>query len=136
MDVISRQTRSRIMASVRGRDTSPEIAVRSIAHGLGLRFRLQRRDLAGKPDLVFPRHVAVIFVHGCFWHHHNCHRGTVPKTRVRFWKAKLRANQARDRRAQASLKQLGWRVLTVWECELRNPKALRAKMVRFFRLPT
>lgn len=135
MDVISRETRSRIMASVRGKDTRPEIAVRSIAHRLGLRFRLHRRDLAGTPDLVFPRHMAVIFVHGCFWHHHSCYRGTLPKTRARFWKTKVQATQDRDRNSQASLRRQGWRVLTVWECETKHPEILRARIAHFFACP-
>jgi DNA mismatch endonuclease (patch repair protein) len=134
MDVISPQARSRIMASIHGRDTSPEMAVRSIAHGLGLRFRLHGRGLAGTPDLVFPRHGAVIFVHGCFWHHHSCHRGTMPKTRIKFWKTKLRATQERDRRSRASLRRQGWRVLTIWECETRHPEILRVRIARFFRM--
>jgi DNA mismatch endonuclease (patch repair protein) len=133
MDVISASTRSRVMASIRSKNTLPERSVRSVAHGLGLRFRLHRRDLAGTPDLVFPRHSTVIFVNGCFWHHHSCPRGTVPKTRAPFWKRKLDANQKRDKITRDSLRRQGWRVITIWECETKRPDILRKKLSNQFR---
>lgn len=120
--------RSAQMALVKGKDTKPELRVRRLAHRLGFRFRLHRRDLPGSPDLVFPRRRAVVFVHGCFWHRHpdpNCWRSRLPKTRREFWIPKLEANVARDGAARAALEALGWRVLIVWECET-TPRRLAA----------
>lgn len=108
------------MALVRSSDTKPERVVRKLAHGLGYRFRLRRRDLPGSPDLVFPGRRAVIFVHGCFWHRHDapgCWRSRLPKTRPEFWVPKLNGNVARDAGVEAELRERGWRVLVVWECE-------------------
>ena len=117
--------RSRNMAAIRGKNTAPELAVRRILHAMGLRFRLHRKDLPGRPDIVLPRHRTVVFVHGCFWHRHEgCSYTTTPKTRQEFWQAKFDGNVARDRRNQADLVQLSWRVLVVWECELRKPPLL------------
>ena len=127
-----RLTRSQIMARVKATDTSPELAVRSIVHSLGFRFRLHRRDLPGAPDLVFPRLRKVIFVHGCFWHGHSCARGArVPKTNREYWLAKIARNAKRDRATRAALAKSGWRVLVVWECRLNNRAALTAKLRRF-----
>ena len=110
--------RSALMARVRGKDTTPELAVRRAAHKLGYRFRLHRRDLPGTPDMVLPRLRLAVFIHGCFWHRHQgCKRCTSPKTRVEFWDAKFAANQQRDRRNEHLLRELGWRVEVVWECE-------------------
>jgi DNA mismatch endonuclease, patch repair protein len=122
------------MSAVRGKDSMPERTVRSAAHKLGLRFRLHRRDIVGTPDLVFPRHGVVIFVNGCFWHMHKCARGSIPKTRVAFWTKKLRGNVERDKAIRQSLRRVGWRVLTIWECELRNPRRLRERLRHYFRL--
>jgi DNA mismatch endonuclease (patch repair protein) len=108
------------MARVKARDTKPELRVRRLVHGLGYRFRLYRRDLPGTPDLVFAGRRAVIFMHGCFWHRHaepGCWRARLPKSRPEFWIPKLEANVARDGIARAALAALGWRVLTIWECE-------------------
>lgn len=106
------------MRAVRGRDTRPEMVVRRLAHSLGYRYRLHRRDLPGVPDLVFPARRAVIFVHGCFWHQHNCPRGArIPKTRRDYWVPKLLKNQERDARNRQRLRETGWRVLVIWECE-------------------
>ena len=118
MDTVDKKTRSRIMASVRQRDTGPEIMLRSALHRAGLRYRLHDRTLPGSPDLVFPRYNAVVFVHGCYWHSHGCYKSTVPKSRRDFWEAKFSANRERDRRKVALLRDAGWRVLTVWECVL------------------
>jgi DNA mismatch endonuclease, patch repair protein len=112
------QRRSALMARVRSKDSQPELVVRKLAHRLGYRFRLHRRDLPGTPDLVLPRFRKIIFVHGCFWHRHRgCSRTTNPKTRAAFWANKFQQNTRRDRRKQGQLKRLGWNVLVVWECE-------------------
>ncbi len=114
------------MSRVRQRDTAAELAVRSALHRMGYRFRLQRRDLPGTPDVVLPRHRVAIFVHGCFWHRHaGCPRASTPKTNVDFWLAKFAANVERDARQQAEISALGWRVVVVWECEARRPERLR-----------
>ena len=110
-----------MMASIRGRDTKPELQVRRYLHACGLRFRLVCKDLPGKPDLVLPRWRAVTFVHGCFWHGHaGCRYATVPKTRTEFWTSKIVGNAARDTRSVDALLTLGWRVFVVWECALRD----------------
>lgn len=120
------------MAGIRGRDTVPEITVRRIAHGLGFRFRLHRKDLPGRPDLVFPRYRSVVFVHGCFWHRHeNCRYAYEPKTRVGFWSEKFDRNVARDRDNIDALYALGWRVLVIWECETRKRSALEARLLDY-----
>ena len=117
------------MARIRGSDTAPELAVRRIAHRRGLRFRLHRKDLPGRPDLVFPKHRLAVFVHGCFWHRHEgCRHATTPKSRVVFWTEKFTMNIARDARQEAALKELGWRVLVIWECETRNEAAVERKL--------
>lgn len=117
-DIVDSKRRSELMAGIRGRDTVPELAVRRIAHRMGLRFRLHRKDLPGCPDLVFPKHRLVVFVHGCFWHRHQgCRYAYTPKSRVTFWTEKFAANVARDMRQEAALRTLGWQVLVIWECE-------------------
>lgn len=124
--------RSRIMRAVKSRDTGPEKAVRSLAHRMGYRFRLHRADLPGKPDLAFPGRRAVVFVHGCFWHGHDCKRGArTPKTNTEYWTAKIARNAAHDRDQLSSLKRLGWRALVVWECQLRNEPAVRSRLRHF-----
>jgi DNA mismatch endonuclease (patch repair protein) len=128
MDRLSSIQRSALMAKIRSGDTKPEISVRRVAHSLGLRFRLHRRDLPGTPDLVFPRFKTVVFVHGCFWHQHaGCRRASLPKTRVDFWRSKLKGNVARDKTATAALKGAGWRVIVIWECETKS----EARLFRF-----
>jgi DNA mismatch endonuclease (patch repair protein) len=113
--------RSALMGRISGKNTRPELVVRRTAHRLGLRFRLHRGDLPGRPDLVLPRHRSVIFVHGCFWHRHaGCSRCTTPKTRAEFWTKKFAGNVARDLRSVAALESDGWRVITIWECETRD----------------
>ena len=109
------------MRGIRGKDTKPETALRRALHAKGLRFRLHTARLPGKPDIVFPKFNAVVFVHGCFWHRHDsCRFATTPKTRTEFWKQKFDANVARDSRNQDQLVEMGWRVAIVWECGLRN----------------
>ncbi|WP_081745654.1 very short patch repair endonuclease [Bordetella petrii] len=135
MDIVAPAVRSRMMSGIRGKDTLPERIVRSCAHRLGLRFRLQDRKLPGKPDLVFSRHRTVIFVHGCFWHRHGCKLTATPKTREEFWERKFASNVARDARKRAELQELGWRVIEIWECETRDPVELKIRLARLFGLP-
>lgn len=112
------------MAAIKGSHTKPEILIRKAMHAAGLRYRLHVRDLPGKPDLVFPKYNAVIFVNGCFWHHHDCHLFKWPATRKEFWKAKIDRNVANDARAEAALLQKGWRIATIWECALKGKTRL------------
>lgn len=109
------------MSRIRGRDTSPEMKIRRGLHGLGFRFRLHEKALPGTPDLVFPRHRVVVFVHGCFWHGHGCALSKMPQTRRQFWHEKITGNAARDRKSEDVLLEAGWRVLLIWECALRGP---------------
>ena len=134
VDVHTRQQRSYNMSRIRGRNTKPELIVRSLVHQMGFRFRLHRRDLPGKPDLVLPRHRKVIFVHGCFWHRHRCRRGqVVPQTNAEFWDAKRTGNVERDRRNLRKLRRLGWKVLVLWECWTRQPETqIIPRLQRFF----
>lgn len=119
-DITNAANRSRMMSGIRGRDTQPELSVRRALHKLGLRFRLHKKDLPGKPDLVFPRYNTIVFVHGCFWHQHGCSNSPLPKSRPEFWIPKLQKNGERDERAKAALIALGWRVAIVWECSIRQ----------------
>ena len=131
-DRFSREERSEIMSRIKGRDTKPEMVVRSAVHRMGYRFRLHRRDLPGCPDIVLPRHCKVIFVHGCFWHgHRGCRRSKRPETNTVFWNRKLDANAERDRRFRRALTGMGWRVLVVWECETRDAEKLLRKLSAF-----
>jgi DNA mismatch endonuclease, patch repair protein len=120
MDVLTPAQRRLNMSRIRGRDTGPEMQLRRGLHALGVRFRLHGRELPGRPDLVFPRYHAVIFVNGCFWHGHDCHLSVVPSTRRDFWSNKIEGTRLRDERANRALEDAGWRVLTVWECSLRG----------------
>ncbi|TIV62477.1 MAG: DNA mismatch endonuclease Vsr [Mesorhizobium sp.] len=114
--------RSRRMALIRSKDTKPEMLVRRVAHGMGYRFRLHRKDLPGRPDMVFPSRRAVVLVHGCFWHGHDCPKGQRhPKTNVDYWESKITGNMARDRASLDALAAGGWRAMVVWECET-SPK--------------
>ncbi len=120
-DVMSQSTRSALMSRIRGKDTSPELAVRQLTHRLGFRFRLHRRDLPGTPDLVLPKLKKAVLVHGCFWHRHEgCKNAVLPKTRQEWWQAKLSGNVARDARNTELLASQGWDVLILWECEIRS----------------
>lgn len=131
-DKFSPAQRSWIMRQVQSRNTKPELLVRSLAHRLGYRFRLYRRDLPGTPDLVFPARAKVIFVHGCFWHGHPCRRGArLPKTNAEYWQTKIARNEKRDRQHRRALRQLGWSTLVLWECQLRDQQKLAAKLSRF-----
>lgn len=122
-DVHTTQQRSFNMSRIRGKDTKPEMIVRSLVHQMGYRFRLHRKDLPGKPDLVLPKHGKVIFVNGCFWHMHRCRYGKVaPKTNAEFWQNKRQRNVERDRRNLQSLRTSGWQALVIWECWTRAPE--------------
>jgi len=119
-DIVSPSVRSRMMAGIRGKDTKPEKIIRSGLHAQGVRFRLHVRDLPGKPDLVLPKYHAVIFVHGCFWHGHDCKIFKLPDTRRDFWGRKYERNRENDSRQNAQLRVLGWRIATIWECALKG----------------
>ncbi|WP_374358030.1 very short patch repair endonuclease [Thermomonas sp.] len=122
VDVVDKATRSRMMSGIRGKNTKPEMAVRSYLHRAGLRFRLHT-DLPGKPDLVFPKHRTVVFVHGCFWHRHKgCRFTTTPSSNSAFWQEKFRTNVLRDARAQRALRALGWKVQVIWACKVNQSK--------------
>lgn len=128
-DRLSRERRSWNMSRIRDRDTEPERLVRSALHRAGYRFRLHCRDLPGRPDIVLPRYRTVVFVHGCFWHRHcGCRLAYAPKSRTAFWQAKFRSNVERDRRNARELRLLGWKVVTVWECEADRPAAWLARL--------
>jgi DNA mismatch endonuclease (patch repair protein) len=132
VDSLSPQERSDIMARVRSKNSRPELAVRKIVFGLGYRYRLHARELPGCPDLIFTPRRKVIFVHGCFWHRHpNCALARMPKSRLEFWVPKLEGNRERDDRNKKTLVREGWKVLTIWECELDKPERLR-KIIRRF----
>jgi DNA mismatch endonuclease, patch repair protein len=124
--------RSSVMRAVGSVNTKPEMIVRRLAHALGYRYGLHRKDLAGRPDLVFSARRKVIFVHGCFWHGHNCKRGArIPRTSRAYWTKKIARNRERDVKVAQELRVNGWRVLTIWECELKNTASLGRRLVRF-----
>lgn len=132
MDSLTPEARSRLMASIRSKDTGPEMIVRRIVHGLGFRYSLHGAGLPGKPDIVLTRHGKIILVHGCFWHRHpGCALASNPKTRRAFWNRKFRSNVERDERVRKALRALGWRVLIVWECETRKADRLTRRIERF-----
>lgn len=132
MDTITKEERSEIMGRVHSKDTRPEMVVRRLVHSLGYRYRLHRKDLPGTPDMAFPGRRKVIFIHGCFWHRHEgCALARMPKSRVSFWESKLEGNKARDQRNAQLLRDAGWDVFTVWECQLRDTAALQATIVAF-----
>ena len=129
MDTISPELRSRNMAAIKCSNTKPEILVRKLLHALGFRFRLHRRDLPGRPDIVLPRYNSVVFVNGCFWHQHKgCKLAHKPASRQEYWVAKLERNVKRDQSSFSKLTQLGWQVIVVWECDLRNPDAVGRRL--------
>ena len=117
------EQRSRNMSAIKSKNTKPEIAVRKLLHSMGYRFRLHRKDLPGSPDIVLPKYKTVIFVHGCFWHRHeNCKYASTPKTREEFWQNKFKVNLKRDREIQEKIKNIGWKSVVIWECEVKNNK--------------
>lgn len=132
MDKFSPDKRSEIMRHIHGKDTGPEKKIRSTIHRMGFRYRMYVPNLPGKPDLVFPGKKRVIFVHGCFWHHHkNCKRGNFPKSRKDYWIPKLLRNQARDVKNAAKLRRLGWKVMVIWQCEISDMGKLSRRIARF-----
>lgn len=132
MDKISPERRSANMGRIRSKDTSPEIALRRLVHRLGYRFRLHRKDLPGRPDIVFPARRKIILVHGCFWHQHSgCREGRIPGSRLDYWDAKLKRNQVRDAANRTLLEEQGWKVLVVWECELKDVTTVTQTVRRF-----
>jgi len=135
-DVYPPAKRSAVMARVKGRDTGPEKIVRGLLWGLGARYRLNRKDLPGKPDIVMAGRRLVVFVHGCFWHGHDCARGArAPKSNREYWLGKIGRNRARDIETHAKLEAAGWRVETIWECELKDRAALEARLADLLRTP-
>lgn len=136
-DVFTRIKRSEIMRAVKARDTKPELRIRKALFAKGFRYRLNDRRLPGSPDLVFPKHGAVLFVHGCFWHGHDCARGRRrPKTNAAYWREKIARNKERDKRAIAALRRLGWRVKISWECDLQDAAGAATKIAGWLLLST
>ncbi|MEW2913212.1 DNA mismatch endonuclease Vsr [Leisingera sp. JC11] len=130
-DKLTPERRSANMAKIRAKNTKPEMLVRRMVHGMGYRYRLHRKDLPGKPDLVFGPRRKVIFVHGCFWHLHDCRDGRIPASRRDYWEPKLQRNAERDAEQLAALQAAGWQVLTVWECETKDLGALQSRLAEF-----
>jgi DNA mismatch endonuclease, patch repair protein len=132
MDRLTPERRSALMAKVRGKDTAPEMIVRRLLHSMGFRYRLHRRSLPGAPDIVFPSRKKVIWIHGCYWHHHGgCRLATVPKTNRKFWIAKFKKNVARDKSNANSIAALGWKSLTIWQCELKQQRTVVRRLRKF-----
>ena len=129
MDFVSKEKRSAIMRGVKGKDTKPEIRVRSLLHGMGYRFRLHRKDLPGRPDICLPKWRTVIFVHGCFWHQHgDCGAARIPDSNRGFWIEKFKRTKERDKAHREQLEASGWKVFIVWECDLADEAGLKARM--------
>lgn len=126
-DIVTPEVRSRMMSGIKGTNTRPELFIRKELHARGFRFRLHSSAVVGKPDLILPRYNATIFVHGCFWHRHNCHLFKLPETRQDFWEQKLESNRQRDERVRKTLLANEWRVLTLWECSVRGRTRLNSK---------
>ena len=136
MDIVDKETRSRMMRGIKSKDTRPELAVRSLAHRMGYRFRLHRRELPGCPDLIFPSRQKVIFVHGCYWHRHpGCKFAYSPKSRIEFWSAKFASNVARDAAAITSLREAGWDPMVIWECGSSATEKLGTKLLAHLGAP-
>jgi len=132
VDKLSPTKRSEIMRNIRGKDTAPEMAVRSLVHRMGYRYRLHAKDLPGKPDMVFRSKRKVIFVHGCFWHlHEGCRKAAFPKSKKRYWVPKLLRNRERDERILQELKTMGWKALVIWQCQLAKKELISRKINRF-----
>lgn len=126
-DIVSKETRSRMMSSVRAKNTKPEIEIRHRLFSLGLRYRLHTKNLPGTPDVVFPKYGSVVFINGCFWHHHGCRYSALPATRRVWWKKKLLNNAKRDLKVISELRVLGWRIAIIWECAFRGQESKRSK---------
>ena len=134
-DVFTAEKRSKVMAGIGQKNTKPEITVRRLLHRLGYRFRIHRRDLPGRPDIVLPGRRKIILVHGCFWHGHNCKVGRLPKSRLDYWIPKIEGNRQRDSRNLNDLKADGWEVLVLWECEVRSGHSLEPVLTQFLGKP-
>lgn len=133
MDIVSKEKRHQIMSAVKNKNTKPELAVRSFLHRSGFRFRLHRGDLPGCPDIVLPKYRTVVFVHGCFWHRHpGCSRTTLPKTNTQFWERKFAENVDRDMVNREALSELGWKVIVIWECEVKD-ESYQSLLLHFLR---
>ncbi|MFH0984498.1 MAG: very short patch repair endonuclease [Candidatus Omnitrophota bacterium] len=132
VDIWSPEKRSQVMSRIKGKNTKPEILMRQILRRLGYRYHLRSKHLPGKPDIILPRRKLAIFVHGCFWHYHGrCREGRIPSTRRSYWKPKLLANRDRDAKKRSELKKLGWKILTVWECQIeKKPEAIVGKLTK------
>ncbi len=129
MDTVSKEVRSRNMSAIRSKNTNPETVVRSLLFALGYRYRLHRKDLPGKPDIILKKHNTVIFVHGCFWHQHKeCKRANIPKSNKKYWIPKLERNVERDKINKGELNRLGWNVITIWECETKDSGKITAEL--------
>jgi DNA mismatch endonuclease (patch repair protein) len=136
MDSLSKEHRSWNMSQIRSKDTSPEKIVRSMLHDMGYRFRLHRKDLPGKPDIVLPKYKTVIEVRGCFWHRHKgCKEATMPKSNQDFWLEKFSKNVKRDRKNERKLKALGWKVIVIWECEIKDEEKLASRLTAISNVP-
>lgn len=131
MDTRTPEQRRKIMQSVGTRNTGPELAVRQVLHGMGYRYGLHRKDLAGSPDIVLTARKKIIFVHGCFWHGHSCEKGKLPKSRTDYWQSKIERNKERDLSNISALNEKGWRTLIVWQCQTRRTDALRSILSEF-----
>ncbi|MBT2865909.1 DNA mismatch endonuclease Vsr [Chromobacterium violaceum] len=131
MDTLSPEARSRVMGRIKSKHTKPEMAVRKIAYGLGYRYRLHGKELPGKPDLVFKGRRQAVFVHGCFWHGHDCGRCRMPKSNQAYWQAKIQANMSRDAAARMRLEEMGWRILEIWECQTRDASLIESMLKNF-----
>jgi DNA mismatch endonuclease, patch repair protein len=133
VDRLSSERRSWLMSRVQSKNTSAETRVRSVAHAMGLRFRLHSDSLPGKPDIVFPKWKTVVFIHGCFWHRHpNCKKATIPKSNTSFWTTKFERNVARDQANLNALEQLGWKAHVIWECETKSPDRITERLKQIF----
>jgi len=135
-DCFSAEKRSWVMSRIHGADTAPERALRRVLHARGLRFRLHRSDLPGKPDIVLPKYRTVIYVHGCFWHGHQCQGGRRPRSNTAYWNQKIERNQQRDRRDAGMCRRLGWKRIVVWECQLRHPEAVERRVLKLLASPS
>ena len=133
-DRFDNSTRSRIMAAVKCVNTKPEITVRKLIHRLGYRYRLHRKDLPGKPDVVFGPKRKAIFIHGCFWHNHDCSKGKLPKSNIEFWEPKLKGNRERDEKNIIELNNMGWKILEIWQCEISDIEKLADRIIDFLEM--
>jgi DNA mismatch endonuclease (patch repair protein) len=135
MDTRTPEKRSEIMASVKGKNTGPEMEIRRLVFGLGYRYRIHYSKLPGKPDIAFPARRKVVFVHGCFWHGHGCAKGRLPKSKLLFWKPKIAANKTRDEKNIVEIRAKGWKSLVVWQCETKKEAVLTRRIARFLDAP-